>query len=60
MPEAKITVRENWFMTRELVNVFNLIDDRTVVTDSENDMVTVLPTYLKIRRQKLSNVLGTF
>lgn len=27
MPEAEITVRENCFMTRELVNVFNLIYD---------------------------------
>lgn len=27
MPEAKITVRESCFMTRELVNVFNLIYD---------------------------------
>lgn len=27
MPEAKITVRESCFMTRELVNVFNFIYD---------------------------------
>lgn len=33
---------------------------RTDVSDSENNMVTVFPTYLKIRGQKLSNFWGYF